>query len=113
MRALLGRSDLQGADGVRLQDRPEYPLGGQETPPTARALRDRMLKFEVTRAHWKGHGSVYGADKVWPELNLDGTRTPGAPSSRNGRLGLSGQTGPGIARSQPVRTSANAGPLTW
>ena len=41
-------------------------------PPSARAVRDAQLTAEITRV-WKENREVYGADKVWLELNRQGT----------------------------------------
>jgi putative transposase len=40
-------------------------------PPSARAIRDAALKPEVLRV-WEANLCVYGADKVWDQLNKDG-----------------------------------------
>lgn len=39
--------------------------------PSARAIRDAALKPEVLRV-WEQNLAVYGADKVWDQLNKDG-----------------------------------------
>jgi putative transposase len=41
--------------------------------PSARALRDEYLRGEIARVHAENL-SVYGADKVWAQLNREGTR---------------------------------------
>jgi putative transposase len=40
-------------------------------PPSARAIRDTELKPEIMRV-WEQNLSVYGADKIWDQLNKDG-----------------------------------------
>jgi putative transposase len=40
-------------------------------PPSARAIRDAELKPEILRI-WEQNLSVYGADKIWDQLNKDG-----------------------------------------
>ena len=40
-------------------------------PPSARAIRDAELKPEILRV-WEQNLSVYGADKIWDQLNKDG-----------------------------------------
>ncbi len=45
----------------------------QKRAPSARALRDAELKPDVLRV-WEQNLSVYGADKVWDQLNKDGIR---------------------------------------
>lgn len=41
-------------------------------PPSARALRDAELRPKILRV-WEQNLAVYGADKVWDQLNKDGT----------------------------------------
>ena len=43
----------------------------KKRPPSARSIRDAELKPEVLRV-WEQNLSVYGADKVWDQLNKDG-----------------------------------------
>jgi transposase InsO family protein len=43
----------------------------KQRPPSARSLRDRHLKEEVSRV-FAANFSVYGADKVWAQLNREG-----------------------------------------
>jgi putative transposase len=40
-------------------------------PPSARAIRDAELRPQILRV-WEQNLSVYGADKVWDQLNKDG-----------------------------------------
>ncbi len=42
-------------------------------PPSARAQRDGWLTEEIRRVHRENYG-VYGASKVWAQLNREGTR---------------------------------------
>ncbi len=42
-------------------------------PPSARSIRDAELKPEVLRV-WEQNLAVYGADKIWDQLNKDGIR---------------------------------------
>jgi putative transposase len=42
-------------------------------PPSARAVRDADLKPQILRV-WEQNLAVYGADKVWDQLNKDGVR---------------------------------------
>ncbi len=42
-------------------------------PPSARSMRDAELKPEILRV-WEQNLSVYGADKVWDQLNKDDVR---------------------------------------
>ena len=58
--------------------------------PSARALRDEDLKVQITRVHGENL-DVYGADKVWTQLNREGTRVARCTVERlMGDLGLSG-----------------------
>jgi putative transposase len=69
-------------------------------PPAARAVRDAALKAEITRV-WKENYEVYGADKVWLELNRQGTRVARCTTERLMReLGLQG-----VRRGRRVRTT--------
>ena len=43
----------------------------KKRPSSARAMRDAELKPEVLRV-WEQNLSVYGADKIWDQLNKDG-----------------------------------------
>ena len=42
-------------------------------PLSARAVRDGELRPKILRV-WEDNLSVYGADKIWDQLNKDGTR---------------------------------------
>jgi putative transposase len=58
--------------------------------PSARALRDEELKVQILRVH-NENLDVYGADKVWSQLNREGTRVARCTVERlMGDLGLSG-----------------------
>jgi putative transposase len=62
----------------------------KKRPPSARAIRDEVLKDEITRVHGENL-DVYGADKVWAQLNREGTRVARCTVERLMRdLGLSG-----------------------
>ena len=43
----------------------------KKRPPSKRALRDRVLTPEITRVHLENY-DVYGARKVWRQLNREG-----------------------------------------
>jgi putative transposase len=45
----------------------------KKRPPSARAVRDAELKPRILRV-WEENLAVYGADKVWDQLNKDGVR---------------------------------------
>ena len=62
----------------------------KKRPPSARALRDEELKVEINRVH-SDNLDVYGADKVWTQLNREGTRVARCTVERlMGELALSG-----------------------
>ena len=62
----------------------------KKRPPSKRALRDEDLKVQVARVHGENL-DVYGADKVWSQLNREGTRVARCTVERlMGDLGLSG-----------------------
>ena len=42
-------------------------------PPSARQVRDRILRPDILKV-WENNLCVYGADKVWDQLNKDGIR---------------------------------------
>jgi putative transposase len=59
-------------------------------PPSPRAVRDEQLKAEIRRVHAENLG-VYGADKVWRQLNREGIRVARCTVERLMRaLGLAG-----------------------
>jgi putative transposase len=68
--------------------------------PSARARRDELLKAAVSRVHRDNYG-VYGARKVWLELNREGTSVARCTVERLMReLGLRG-----ARRGKKVRTT--------
>lgn len=50
---------------------PSTYYAAKKRPPSARSVRDAELKPEVLRV-WEDNLSVYGADKIWDQLNKDG-----------------------------------------
>jgi hypothetical protein len=56
-----------------LQIAPSSYYAAVRRPPSARQQRDEVLKVAIRRV-WDAHRQVYGADKVWAQLNRDGTR---------------------------------------
>ena len=57
-----------------------YEHKAREADPTrvsARAQRDAVLRSNIRRV-WKENFEVYGAKKVWKQLNREGYRSPGA-----------------------------------
>jgi putative transposase len=62
----------------------------KKRPPCARTVRDEVLKVEIVRVHGENL-DVYGADKVWTQLNREGIRVARCTVERlMGDLGLSG-----------------------
>ncbi len=79
---------------------PSTYYAAKARPPPARAVRDEQLKAEITRV-WKENREVYGADKVWLELNRQGIRAARCTTERLMRgLGLQG-----VRRGRKVRTT--------
>jgi putative transposase len=56
-----------------LQFAPRTYWAAKARPLCARARRDEALKPEIARVHAENFG-VYGADKVWAQLNREGIR---------------------------------------
>jgi putative transposase len=62
----------------------------KKRPPSARAVRDEELRGEILRV-WGNNLEVYGADKIWTQLNREGIRVARCTVERLMRqLGLSG-----------------------
>ena len=90
-----------------LQVAPSSYYARRRRAPSARALRDRVLAAAIRRIHAANYG-VYGADKVWVELNRQGVRVARCTVERlMGALGLAGAVrGKGRRTTMP----AKAGP---
>ena len=56
-----------------LQFAPSTYWSAKSRPRSARSVRDESLCVEIARVHRENFG-VYGADKVWAQLNREGTR---------------------------------------
>jgi putative transposase len=56
-----------------LQVAPSTIYAARIRPPSPRAVRDEQLKPEILRVY-NANLQVYGADKVWDQLNKDGIR---------------------------------------
>jgi putative transposase len=52
---------------------PSGYYAAKSRPPSPRAVRDQLLKAEIVRVY-EENLCVYGADKVWAQLNREGTR---------------------------------------
>lgn len=72
----------------------------KKRPPSARALRDEQLKVEIRRVHAANFG-VYGARKVWRQLNREGIPAARCTTERLMRgMGLEG-----VRRGKKKRTT--------
>jgi putative transposase len=75
-----------------LQIAPSTYYAARSRPPSTRAVRDAELGPEIRRVFAENY-SVYGADKVWAQLNREGTRVARCTVERLMRqLGLRGAT---------------------
>jgi putative transposase len=73
-----------------LQIAPSSYYAAVRRPASARQQRDAVLKVAIRRV-WDVHRQVYGADKVWAQLNRDGVRVARCTVERLMReLGLRG-----------------------
>jgi putative transposase len=73
-----------------LQFAPRTYWAAKARPPSARCVRDAELRPEIARVHAENY-AVYGADKVWAQLNREGTRVARCTIERLMRdLGLQG-----------------------
>jgi putative transposase len=79
---------------------PSAYYAARSRQPSARAVRDEQLKAEISRV-WKANYEVYGAEKVWRELNRQGIAVARCTTGRLMRdLGLQG-----VRRGRKVRTT--------
>ena len=97
-----GRADLPGSRA--LQDRPEHLSGWP------RSGRRRHGPCATRSCGWRSRGSrptnldVYGADKVWTQLNREGIRVARCTVERLMRdLGFRGPPGQGLQGHHPMR----------
>jgi putative transposase len=73
-----------------LQIAPSSYYAAVRRPASARQQRDEVLKVAIRRV-WDAHRQVYGADKVWAQLNREGVRVARCTVERLMReLGLRG-----------------------
>ena len=83
-----------------LQFAPSTYWSAKRRAPSARSVRDEQLKAEIARVHAENFG-VYGAPKVWAQLNREGHRVARCTVERLMRdLGLRG-----VTRGKPRRTT--------
>ena len=82
---------------------PSTYWSAKRRPPSVRSMRDEVLKAEIARVHWENFG-VYGAPKVWAQLNREGIRVARCTVERLMRdLGLRG-----VVRGKTTRTTIAA-----
>ena len=83
-----------------LQFAPRTYFAAKARPLSTRAVRDGELKPEIERVHAENF-AVYGVDKVWAQLNREGTRVARCTVARLMRdLGLRG-----VVRGKPKFTT--------
>jgi len=70
---------------------PSTYYAAKTRPPSARAVRDEGLKPEIQRVHRESYDGVYGARKVWKQLDREGIPVARCTVERLMRiLGLNG-----------------------
>jgi len=97
--------DVFGVEPIcrQLQFAPSTYCAQRSRAPSARALRDEALKPEIRRV-FDANYAVYGADKVWAQLNREGIRVARCTVERLMRdLGIRG-----VVRGKPRRTTTPA-----
>jgi putative transposase len=73
-----------------LQFAPSTYYAAKKRPVSQRAQRDAVLKPRIVEVH-ESNFAVYGADKVWTQLNREGTRVARCTVERlMGELGIEG-----------------------
>ena len=83
-----------------LQFAPSTYWSAKRRAPSSRSRRDEVLKVEIARVHAENFG-VYGAPKVWAQLNREGRRVARCTVERLMRdLGLRG-----VVRGKTRRTT--------
>jgi putative transposase len=88
--------------GHGLKIAPSTYYAAKARPASARTVRDEALKTEITRV-WKANFGVYGAYKMWRELNRQGTTVARCTVERLMReLGLEG-----ALRGKKIRTTVS------
>jgi putative transposase len=91
---------------------PSTYYAARSRPPSARAVRDEQLKAEISRV-WRDNYEVYGAEKVWLELNRQGVPVARCTVERLMReLGIQGaRRGRKIRTTIPGKDGQRAGDL--
>ena len=86
------RRDRWGVEPIcrALQFAPQTYYATKSRPVSARAMRDAELRVEIMRVYEENR-RVYGADKIWTQLNREGTRVARCTVERLMRqLGIQG-----------------------
>jgi putative transposase len=92
---------------------PSTYYAAKARPSSARARRDEELKNAITRVY-EENLFVYGADKVWAQLNREGTRVARCTVERLMRdLGLSGARRGKTWTPTTTRSDDRLARLTW
>lgn len=94
-----------------LQIAPSTYYAARSRPASARAVRDEQLKAEIIRA-WTANYQVYGAQKMWRELNRQHITTAQCTVERlMHELGLRGAVA-AVRSAPPHLAKTGSGPLT-
>lgn len=98
--------------GHGLKIAPSTYYAARSRPASARAVRDERLKAEISRV-WRENFEVYGAEKVWLELNRQGIQVARCTTQRLMReLGLQGaRRGRKVRTTVPGKDGQRAGDL--
>jgi len=89
---------------------PQTYYAAKKRPPSRRSISDAVMTAEIRRVHEENY-QVYGAEKVWTQLNREGHRVARCTVERLMRaVGLRGVRRGGPAR--PRTTVPGAGPDT-
>jgi putative transposase len=89
-----------------LQFAPSTYWSAKRRPPCARSIRDAELKTHIMRVHAENFG-VYGAPKIWAQLNREGIRVARCTVERLMRqLGLCGAVRGKVKRTTVADDSA-------
>src|SRR5690606_16139970 len=94
----------------------DYAHKAQQRDPSlrsARAQREEVLREEIRRV-WKENFQVYGARKVWRQLNREGTRVARCTVERLMReLGRAGAVRGGKRARTTITSDGQRGRWTW